>query len=143
MLSELTHTSPGAPPGAAGLSEDDVLVGGDGLEVGGAAAAGAGVSTVRVCGGGAVCFAAGAAAGAAAGVAAYHVSTPWWPRHAPCFVACVVNVPSLHLPVAPAGIAPDAGAAAGAAADFVGAVVVFGAGAAVLADADAYQVSTP
>jgi hypothetical protein len=38
--------------------------------------------------------------------AAYHVSTPLCPLHAPCLVAVVVNVPSLHLPVTPAG-APE------------------------------------
>jgi anti-sigma factor RsiW len=36
-------------------------------------------------------------------LAANQVSTPWWPLHAPFLVGAVVNVPSLHLPVAPAG----------------------------------------
>ena len=41
------------------------------------------------------------AAGAAS--AAYHVSIPLCPRQAPCFLGAEENVPSLHLPVVPAG----------------------------------------
>ena len=67
---------------------------GAGVFVGAAAGAGAGVTAGF-----------GDGAGAAAGVeaAAYQVSIPLWPRHAPCFVAAVVKVPSLHFPVVPAG----------------------------------------
>ena len=46
-------------------------------------------------------FAAEDCAGAAS--LAYQVSTPLWPLHAPCFLGAVVKVPSLHLPVVPAG----------------------------------------
>jgi len=62
---------------------------------------------------------AGAAAAAALGVvvgvavvavalgeadaAAYQVSTPLCPLHAPCLVGVVVKDPSLHFPVVPAG----------------------------------------
>ena len=42
-----------------------------------------------------------AALGAVA--AAYQVSMPLWPLHAPCLVGVEVKVPSLHLPVVPAG----------------------------------------
>jgi hypothetical protein len=35
--------------------------------------------------------------------AAYQVSTPLCPLHAPCLVGVVVKDPSLHFPVVPAG----------------------------------------
>jgi hypothetical protein len=60
-------------------------------------------------------FAAGAGAAAAAGAvagfadeafaagAAYHVCTPLWPLQAPDLLGAVEYVPSLQIPVAPAG----------------------------------------
>lgn len=73
----------------------------------------AGVATGAAAGVGAGVDAFGAAA-AGAESAAYQVSTPWCPRQAPCFFGAVVKVPSLHFPVAPAGIAPLAAEAVAA-----------------------------
>jgi hypothetical protein len=93
----LSQTFPAPPPGFGA-----VAVAADGT--GDVAAAGAGVA-----------FAAGAGAGAAAGLvadfadvvfaagAAYQVCTPLWPLQAPDLLGAVEYVPSLQIPVAPAG----------------------------------------
>ena len=69
----------------------------------------AGIAPPAVAGAAALGVDAGAAEDEAAEVlgavvaAAYQVSMPLCPRHAPCLVGVEVKVPSLHLPVVPAG----------------------------------------
>ena len=97
----MIQTRPGPPPGAAVLGtigpdalldedEEVELAAGAGLLEGLAAAA-------------ELALEAEAAPALEAASAAYHASIPLWPRQAPCFFGAEVNVPSLHLPVVPAG----------------------------------------
>jgi tellurite resistance protein TerC len=67
-----------------------------------AAGVGAGLAATDAAGAG---VGAGIAAGfaAVAGAAAYHVCTPLCPPHAPLLLAAIEYVPSLQIPVAPAG----------------------------------------